>query len=133
MDWDQISPVEFTPWKSTWQLNEIQAMNSKSISESPVFSEVEKMAYKVKSDRENTLVSLKLEDYRKTQEELNKESDKFEKLFVSIDGFGIKTMPSDLDLIAGDSIKLKMNEDYIEALQSDNYVYQAVDIVEEMK
>ena len=133
MDWDQISPVEFTPWKSTWQLHEIQAMNSKSISESPVFSEVEKMAYKVKSDRENTVVSLKLEDYRKTQDELNKESDKFEKLFVSIDGFGILTMPSDLALISGDSVKLKMNENYIEALQSDNYVYQAMDIVEEMK
>ena len=133
MDWDQISPVEFTPWKSTWQLDEIQAMNSRSISESPVFSEVEKMAYKVKSDRENTVVSLKLEDYRKTQEELNKESDKFEKLFVSIDGFGILTMPSDLALISGDSVKLKMNENYIEALQSDNYVYQAMDIVEEMK
>jgi len=133
MDWDQIMPVEYTVWNSTWELNKIQETNNKSISESPVFSEVEKMAFKVKADREITSVSLKLSDYRKIQKELNDESDHFEKLFSSIEGFGIFSMPSDLELIAGDSIKMKMNQNYIEGLQSDNYVYQAVDIVEEMK
>lgn len=133
MTWDQINPVEYNEWNSTWELDKIQENNVVSISENPVFSEVEKMALKIKGDRENTIVSLNLVDYRKAQKELEDESDEFEKLFIAIEGFEISTMSIDLALISGDSIKLKMNDKFIEDLLSDNYVYQAIDIVEEMK
>lgn len=133
MTWDQINPVEYNEWTSTWVLDDIQETNIVSISENPVFSEVEKMAHKIKGDRENTIVSLNLDEYRMSQKELNDESEEFENLFSAIDGFGISTMSSDLALISGDSIKLEMNDKFIENLQSDNYVYQAIDIVEEMK
>lgn len=133
MTWDQINPVEYIEWNSTWELDSIQKLNNKSISESPVFIEVEKMAIKIKSNRDNTIVSLKLNDYRETQKELVAESEEFEDLFTAIDGFEITTMPVDLELISGDSVKVEMNDNFIENLQSDNYVYQAMDIVEEMK
>ena len=107
MQWDQINPVPFKVWNATWSVNEIQAMNTTSISQNPVFVEVEKMAFKVKDDRENTIVSLKLEDYRKEQKELDKESEEFESIFTAINGFEIITMAADLEVIASDSIKLR--------------------------
>ena len=42
-------------------------------------------------------------------------------------------MAADLEVIASDSIKVDINTKFIEDLQSDNYVYQAMDIVGEMK
>lgn len=133
MEWDQINPVPYKVWDATWSLDEIQEKNSVSISQNPVFVEVEKMAFKVKDERENTIVSLKLEDYRKEQKELDKESEEFDEIFTAIEGFDIITMTSDLALLDGDSVKIEMNTNFIEVLQSDNYVYQAMDIVEEMK
>jgi len=133
MEWDQISPVPYKLWDATWSLDEIQAENSVSISQNPVFVEVEKMAFKVKDERENTVVSLNLDEYRKEQKELDKETEEFDEMFTAIDGFDIITMTSDLALLEGDSVKIEMNDNFIEILQSDNYVYQAMDIVGGMK
>ncbi len=133
MKWDKINPVEFEKWNSTWKLEEIQNTTSKSINESNVFNEVEKMAKKLREDRDNTIVSLNLNDYREEQNAFEKESDQFEELFVSIKDFAISNINQDLELIQGDSVKLEMNDTFIETLQKDNYVYQVMDIVEEMK
>jgi carboxyl-terminal processing protease len=133
MEWDQISPVPYKLWDATWSLDEIQAENSVSISQNPVFVEVEKMAFKVKDEQENTVVSLNLDEYRKEQKELDKETEEFDEMFTAIDGFDIITMTSDLALLEGDSVKIEMNDNFIEILQSDNYVYQAMDIVGGMK
>lgn len=133
MKWDKINPVEYNVWDSSWKLDEIQDMTAKSIDDSKVFNEVERMARKLREDRDNTIVSLNLNDYREEQKAFEEESDQFEELFIAIDGFGISIMNQDLELLQGDSVKLKMNDTFIENLQKDNYVYQAMDIVEEMK
>jgi carboxyl-terminal processing protease len=133
MTWDQINPVEFQTWNATWNLDEIQVANESSISQNPVFVEVERMAYKVKDDKENTVVSLKLEDYRKIQKELDEESKEFDSMFTAIDGFEIQPIPSDMALMEGDTVKIDVNKKFIKDLQKDNYVYQAMDIVEKMK
>ena len=133
MKWDKINPVEFNEWDSSWKLDEIQDMTAKSIGDSEVFIEVERMARKLREDRDNTVVSLNMEDYRKEQKAFEEESDQFEELFIAIDGFDISIMNQDLELLQGDSVKLKMNDTFIENLQKDNYVYQAMDVVEEMK
>jgi hypothetical protein len=68
------------------------------------------------------------------QEEKQKaEGEKFEILNkLEISGFEVSNIPSDLEKIKTEESRVKINEDWIKSISKDPYVYESLQIIEDL-
>ena len=49
-----------------------------------------------------------------------------------MNGFVVRNIPSDLALIKGEASRVKRNEEWIKSIAKDPYVYEALQIIEDL-
>ena len=129
MPWDKINPAEFTVWNATWNTSEMKNKAEKEISEGTFFATIDKMGKELEENQDDSSIDLELEKYQAYQKELEEQSDKFEALFQSIDGFSVSGIAEDFERIQDDSVKVRINNDQIDNLKEDRYVYESSKVI----
>jgi carboxyl-terminal processing protease len=132
MAWDQIS-------SSKYETNPLDAHN-KAIKKSQVrvkknetFNLIEENARRWELQRETNTFPLSLEAYKAQEVKEKKEGEKYEALNkIVINGFVVKNIPSDLALINREESRVKRNEEWIKGIAKDPYVYEALQIIEDL-
>jgi len=132
MPWDKINPADFTVWNATWNTSEMKYKAEKAIAEETFFTTVDEMAKELLESQDDSYIDLELEKYQAYQKELEDQSDKFEELFQSIDGFDVSSIAGDLEKLQGDTIKVRINSDQIDNLKEDRYVYESSRVIKRM-
>lgn len=132
MPWDKINPAQYTPVAATYNKIELQAKMKAVLKGSEFFKTIDEMAIELEKNQDQTDIELQLEKFKAHQAELKQESDDYDALFEAIEGFEVFALPSDLKAMGTDSIKVKINEEQIESLQEDQYVFQSAQLVERM-
>ena len=108
-------------------------MASKSrVAKSSIFSAIKANARRLKERKDETAYPLKYEKYKKLLDDLEKEGDKYDDLFVEIDGLSVNNLEEDLANIEMDEGKKARNDEWLKGLRKDVYIEECLNIMRDM-
>jgi len=132
MAWDQIPSSEY----DAKQFNIPSKVYKKSqarVKKSETFQLIEQNARRWERERENQTYPLSLASYTTQEEKDKKESEKFNVLKkLVIEGFTVSNIPIDLEVINTEESRQKRNNDWIKSISKDPYVYESLQIIEDL-
>lgn len=135
MPWDEIVPASYQVWENpvSKQLDKIKANSGKRVDENETFKLISENAkrYKVRYDR--TSYPLNMDAYKAYKKGLEEEGKKYENIAKPIDGMDLNYLTKDYDYIHSDSSRLDRYKVWHRGLKKDAYVYEAIQIMRDMK
>lgn len=134
MPWDEIQPLEYKTWVSTgvYQKRAIDK-SKKRIASDPVFSKIEENAKRIKASRDIKNYSLQLETYQAYRKKDKVEADKYKDIYSKVDGLKIYNPKTDLAFIGAEESRTKTNTEWIKAVGKDPYIFEAIQVMKDLK
>lgn len=131
--WSEIEPAEYR--QNVFKLKNLPLIShnsEKRVKMSEAFQLVEKNAIRLKKQREMSEYPISLEAYREWDENLKEEADKYKEIFQAIDDLSVANLPVDLESINKDESKKARNDDWIETVKKDSYIYESLAIMHDL-
>ena len=134
MPWDKIAPAKYSRVPEyTAALPKVAALSAERVGQSDALQAIDKYARDLKSDRDETEVSLNLATYAADQKSRAEESEAYKDLFDTIEDLQADNLKLDkLQLENADEGKLDRNQDFIKRARKDVQLYETVKIVGDM-
>ncbi len=133
LPWTEIDPVEYSQNVTNLSnLNDLVLASKDRVSKSKVFSEIEANAKRVKQRKDRSVYPLNYEKYKTLLDNLEKEGDKYDDVFVEIEGLSIENMEEDLAKIEIDEGKKARNDEWLKSLRKDVYIDECLNIMKDM-
>ncbi len=131
MPWDQIPSSSYDK-KSYSVPNKVIAKSQDRVKANETFNLIEQNGRRWEAQREETIYSLNLAQYRLSEEKDKEAGKKFDALSkVSFEDFIVVNTSADADAIKADESRKKRNEEWIKGIKKDPYIYEALQIVED--
>ena len=132
LEWDQIESSQYDAKKYAIN-NKVIKKSQARVKKNETFQLIEENARRWEKQRESKVYPLSIADY-KAKEELEKvEGEKFDVLKdLKIDGFKVTNVQADLAKINAEKSRVKRNEDWIKSILKDPYVYESLQIIEDL-
>ncbi len=132
MPWDEIGRANYN--EMTKINYPVVVKNSlKRVQSNPQFALIEMQAKEVKLKKDDTKYSVKLSTFREEQKQLRDQNKKYEDLRKEIKGFNAMLVPDDKNRFANDTTRLNREVRWTKNLAKDLYVYEASNVVNDMK
>ncbi len=109
------------------------ASTKKSVEKNEKFKLIDEYAKWLKSEQENTVVSLNYEKYHKEQEELRMRNERFKDIRKSDETMPLSNTSPDAKEMEGDEDAAKKNTAWFKGLQNDLYLHEALKVVTGIK
>jgi carboxyl-terminal processing protease len=130
LSWDSIKPARYKQWDSQANYDFALSQSAKRLKDNPYIQLLERQARRIEAQQENYVYTLNYDDYLRERNDNKKISEEFSIL---------KDYKSDLifdwilepGVIIDDLVKEKKNR-WIDALQKDFYISEAVSILEDL-
>lgn len=133
MAWSQIKPAGYSVWKGPYgDLDALRANSEKRTRNAETFVEAERYAKELKTQRDQTMETLNLAEYRANQKARKERSEKIEKLMEKETGISVELLPSDQAIAKNDTIKGKQLNEWIDGLKKDVYLSEAAAITRDI-
>ena len=134
MPWDEIKAANYKTWGlAQGEYSKIRRNSRDRLKSDPVFQMVEQNAQRMKRTRDRKSQSLNLETYRANQKRIKDEANKYKEIFQPIEGVSITNLTRDMEHIQSDTVRQKLNEEWIKSLQKDAYVNEVTAILKDLK
>lgn len=134
MEWSEIAGLTFD--QDIMKVNNLEYLKNRSAERVQInkqFQIIEEQALYFKENREKSLYTLNLEDYKAYLEERENKTEKFQDLFTDdIEGMNITNLPDDLAAIEFDETTKARNEDWISDIRKDIYIQESLSIIGDM-
>ena len=131
MVWDQIDKSNYDN-KSYSVPKKVYKNSMKRVKENETFQLIEENARRWEKQREVNVYPLSFANYKLQEETEKMEGDKFKDLGkIDINGFQVSNIPSDVAKINADESRKKRNEDWMEGITKDPYIFEALQIIED--
>lgn len=134
LQWDKIAPARYSRTPDyTAKLSEVRDRSEARTRTAPAFRAIDLYAKELRAERDETEVSLKLDDFKRDQKQRNEESKKYRELFKEIKDLEAYNLKLDkLQLESADEGKAKRNEDFIERVRKDLHLYETVQVLNDL-
>ena len=130
LSWDRIEPAPFKQWENQTNLDYALNQSAIRLKENPYIQLVEQQARRIEDQQDDYVYTLNYKDYLTEQETNKKISDKFSVL---------KDYKSDLTFkwlqdskVSVDEVVKERKERWIEGLEKDFYISEAVSVLEDL-
>lgn len=134
MEWDEIQPTSYAKWVPPYNESSIIARSQDRINANERMQRIEEKAKQLKAQSETTLIPLNYAAFSARQESLDAQEDEFEKWMkenkISLNVFNPKV---DIENIATDSVKVDINEKWINKISKDEAIEEAVNVLSDMR
>ncbi|RZK11375.1 MAG: tail-specific protease, partial [Hymenobacter sp.] len=101
------------------------------VAASPSFKQMTELVQSLRKRKDETVVSLKLSNYRAQQQILKAESDKYEAIQKTATPLVIKALAADTKPLAGDSTKINRSMRFTRGLNKDITLGEAVNVLKD--
>jgi carboxyl-terminal processing protease len=131
LEWDQIASAKYKEMAS----GKITAavMNSQNrLKSSEIFSEIEANAKKWEKRNKMKVYSLNLDTYRDRQKAIKADNDEYKKLFGPIEDMTISFLGDDEEVFVNDTLRQVSYKQFAKKIKKDYYVYEALQIAEDL-
>ena len=133
LSWDKIEPAEYTPVDIYENFNSVVNESKKRIADNPHFIIIDENAKWLKEGRDDTMLSLNYERYKKELEQREKESKAFDDIALYESNLDFVSPSYEKQLIQQDSILGKKREIWHQNLKKDIYVEEALTVLSELE
>lgn len=133
MPWDEISPAFYQTWSKAPNYDKIKTNSDARVKADPAFKLIAEKAQELKTDRDNSLESLKYDDYLAHQKLLDADKDKYKVLDEAVKGMTVSLVPVDEKELKNDTTTMARKKDWLERLQKDEEVGESVAILKDWK
>lgn len=133
MEWDEIKPASFRTFSITEEnIAEVKRRSQERVTKNPSFAMEESYARRVERDSKETSVPLDLERYRALLRSRNEESEAYRKAQQKIESLKAINPSLDMGAIVADSTLRKINDQWIEGVTKDHYIYEALMVARDL-
>jgi carboxyl-terminal processing protease len=133
LNWDKISPAEYTPWDGYIDYEATIANSTKRMAQNNQIKLIEENAQWIKKAQDETVVSLKYAEYKKGLEE-DKEMAKYFKTISDYDShLTFESLQYEKELFTQDSVLREKRDRWHKDLAKDVYVEEAVNVLQDLK
>ena len=132
MAWDQIESASYDSKSYQVKKSVFETSNAR-VQSNETFKLIEENARRWEKQRESRKYPLSVAKYALQEEKQKAEGEKFEILNkLEISGFEVSNIPSDLEKIKTEESRMKINKDWIKSINKDPYVYESLQIIEDL-
>lgn len=131
MAWSSIDPVPYNKWTQTPPLNSLKQKEEQRIDKDSTFILINENANRLKKMKDESVISLSLDKFRKMQKNLQAESKRFEKVGKDTTGLAVIPLKADLPKINADSASTARAQAWEKNLKKDVYLFQAARVMED--
>lgn len=133
LPYDEIGSANYDVWESGTDKYPTAIDNSQSrVKENAKFQLIDDYARWLKEERENTIVNLNFEAFRKDQEAFRVKSKKYENMRKSDDKLVLNSNEADYDMWNENEDKKKELEKWLKGLEKDLYLHEAYAVANDL-
>ncbi len=132
MPWDEIVKANYEEFTAI-NYTKVKKGSSERIKSSAAFKLIETESKELKAKKDDTKYNLKLEKYRAEQKQLREQYKKYDELKVDIKGFTADLPDYDKDVLKNDTTKLNREIKWTKNIQKDNYIFEASNVINDIK
>ena len=134
MEWTEIDPVEHNQNVYTIDnMDELRKLSQARVEKHPEFQLIDDYAHKLKEKEDDSVLELSYEAYAAEEEQSAKEAETFKKIMKEpIAGLIVKNLKQDFSEIESDESKKARNDDWLENLQKDIYIFEGMQILDDL-
>lgn len=132
LEWDEIKAVGHTDWPEIYNLRALKENSENRIVRDKDFTLIDENASRLKSDSEQSVFPLNLNEYKELLKKQKKDMEKFENLMKDPTGIVLSSLPSDANVLRSDTAKAERTERMIEELAKDIYLTEAVNVMSDI-
>ncbi len=132
MPWDEIMKATYDEY-TTINYPKIKKGSNDRVKSSSAFKLIDTESKELKSKKDDTRYNLKIEKYRAEQKQLRDQFKKYDDLKIDIKGFSADLTNYDKEILKVDTIKLNKEVKWIKNIQKDNYIFEASNVINDMK
>lgn len=133
LQWDKISPADYTLWEGNINYEETIANSTKRMADHAQIKLIEENAQWIKSEQDETLISLKYDVYRDEVEKDKEKSDYFKKLMEYDSKLTFKSLKYEESLFTQDSVLREKRNRWHKNLAKDVYVEEAINVLQDLQ
>ncbi|MEY3051970.1 MAG: hypothetical protein RLY31_1755 [Bacteroidota bacterium] len=133
MEWTQIEPVSYG--QSVYQLpflDKIREASRGRVQNDETFRQIEQRAKDIRRKRDDSVIELQLDRYRKEMADWKAEDDAFDKLFEKEVVVSVSNPVEDLPAIQQDESKKARNDEWLADVRKDLYLLETLRILHDM-
>lgn len=132
MPWDEIVKANYTEYTAI-NYPKIKKGSTDRVKLSSAFKLIETESRELKSKKDDTKYNLKIEKFRSEQKQLREQFKKYDDLKIDIKGFSVDLTNYDKEVLKADTTKLNKEVKWTKNIQKDNYIFEASNIINDMK
>jgi len=134
MPWDEIDAVDHSVWKPKYDESEVISKSQERIRSNELFKKIDENAKLLKSQTDETIISLNYDSFSSKQAMLDAQDDAYEQIMkdapVQLD---VKNLQVDVRSFEADSVKTEINEKWLKNLKKDVTLEEAVFVIKDLK
>lgn len=132
MAWDEIIKATYNEY-ATINYTKVKKGSAERIKSSAAFKLIETESKELKAKKDDTKYNLSIDKYRAEQKHLRDEFKKYDELKIDIKGFSAELPSFDKEVLKNDTTKYNREIKWTKNIQKDNYIFEASNIVNDMK
>lgn len=132
MPWDEISKATYQEF-ATINYDKVKKSSSERVKQSPAFKLIDAEAKELKAKKDDTKYNLKLDKYRAELKQLREQNKKYDSLKQDIKGFTVDIVFVDKEIMKADTVKLNKEIKWTKNIAKDNYIYEASNVLNDLK
>jgi carboxyl-terminal processing protease len=132
MPWDEIKKATFDEYNEI-NYSKLKKQSNERVKSSAAFKLIETESKELKEKKDDTKYTLKLDKYRAEQKQLREQYKKYDDLKVDIKNFSAELLNYDKEVFKNDTTKLNKEIKWTKNIQKDNYIFEAANVLNDMK
>jgi carboxyl-terminal processing protease len=132
MPWDEIMKAPYVEFSSI-NYPKVKKSSSDRVKASSAFKLIEMESKDLKAKKDDTKYNLNLEKFRAEQKQLRESYKKYDELKVNIKNFTAELPAYDQEVLKNDTVKMNREIKWTGNIQKDNYIFEASNIINDMK
>ena len=133
MPWDKIDPAPYSVWTNNAKFEKAIADSKKRIAQNPQFKLIEENAKWIDERSKENLYSLKMEEFKKSQKEIEDTNKKFKPIADYDYHLKFTSLPLEAEAMQKDASLKEKRERWHESLSKDIYVEEALNVLDDLQ
>ncbi|MFX0558498.1 carboxy terminal-processing peptidase [Maribacter sp. CXY002] len=133
LKWDKITPADYTVWDGYIDYDKTIANSKKRMAVNPQIKLIEENAKWLKSEQDETQISLNYEVYKDEKVKDKEQSDFFKNISEYDSKLTFKSLKYEQELFTKDSVLREKRDRWHKNLAKDVYIEEAVNVLEDLK
>ena len=133
LKWDEIDDVDYTKWQSNFDFDLAILKSKERMSNNEYLKLVDENAKWIKTVRDDKLINLNYDSFKKKLEDNSAKTRKFKALNDFSMSYTFKSLPYELDLIEKDSVLGIKRERWHKSLNKDLYIDEALNVLSDLR